>query len=150
MFDLKRNDRGISLVEVTIALFLTTIGVLAVMSLQPTAWKTAARSDYMGRAAGILQKELETREAFIMNCCNAVTLGTSTSNVLASGAPATQPGDATFTVTTTIACVAPAGSGVYSVAVRVAWTGHAGIIEYLRVTRQQSFQGTCTTCTAGC
>jgi Tfp pilus assembly protein PilV len=141
MFSLRCNNRGISLVEVVIAIFLTTIGVLAVLSLQPTAWKTAARSDYMGRAAGILYKELETHEVFIMNCCNAVTAGATTNNVLVSGEAAAQPGDATFTVTTTITNIA---ANVWRVDVRVAWAGHAGIIESIVVTRQQRFQGACT------
>jgi hypothetical protein len=97
----------------------------------------------MGRAAGILQKELETQEVFIMNCCNAVTAGTTTtvSNVLVSGEAAAQPGDATFTVTTTITLIA---ANVWRVDVRVAWAGHTGIIESIVVTRQQIFQGACT------
>jgi Tfp pilus assembly protein PilV len=141
MSSLRCNNRGISLVEVVIAIFLTTIGVLAVLSLQPTAWRTAARSDYMGRAAGILQKELETQEVFIMNCCNAVTAGATVNNVLVSGEAAAQPGDATFTVTTTITLIA---ANVWRVDVRVAWAGHTGIIESIVVTRQQRFQGACT------
>lgn len=141
MSNLRCNNRGISLVEVIIAIFLTTVGVLAVLSIQPSAWKTATRSDYMGRAAGILQSQLETRESFIMNCCNSVTAGTFTDNVRASGEAASQPGDATFTVTTTITAVA---TNVWRVDVRVAWAGHAGITESLIVTRQQKFQGTCT------
>lgn len=140
MFSLRCSNRGISLVEVVIAIFLTTVGVLAVLSLQPSAWKTATRSDYMGRAAGIMQKELETREAFIMNVCNTVTTGTFTSNILVSGETAAQPGDATFTVTTTITNIAV---NVWRVDVRVAWAGHTGIIESLVVTRQQNFQFGC-------
>lgn len=140
MFSLRCSNRGISLVEVVIAMFLTTVGVLAVLSLQPSAWKTATRSDYMGRAAGIMQKELETREAFIMNVCNTVTTGTFTSNILVSGETAAQPGDATFTVTTTITNIAV---NVWRVDVRVAWAGHTGIIESLVVTRQQNFQFGC-------
>ena len=143
MSSLQFNNRGISLVEVVIALFLTTIGVLAVLSLQPTAWKTTVRSDYLGRAAGIMQKELETREAFIMNCCNAVTAGTFANNVLVSGAAAAQPGDATFTVTTTITNVV--ANAQWRVDVQVTWsTNPTGIKESLLVTRQQRFQGACT------
>lgn len=139
---LRCTSRGISLVEVVIAIFLTTIGVLAVLSLQPAAWRTATRSDYMGRAAGILQKEQATQEVFIMNCCNAVTAGTTTTNVLVSGDAAAQPGDATFTVTTTITEIV--ANSVWRVDVRVAWAGHPGIIESMVVTRQQRFQGACT------
>jgi len=134
-------SRGFSLVEVVIAIFLTTVGVLAVLSLQPTAWKTVARSDYMGRAAGILQKELETQQILIMNCCNAVAAGTTVNNVHVSGEAVARPGDAPFTVTTTITLIT---ANVWRVDVRVAWAGHAGIIESIVVTRQQRFQGACT------
>lgn len=136
--DVLRNRRGFSLLEVVIAMFLTSIAVLAIMSLQPAAWKTAGRADYMGRAAGILYEELQTRESFIMNCCNTVvaTGNPTTRNVLASGQGTAQAGDAQFTVTTTITSVA---TNVWRVTVRVAWSGHAGISESLVVTRQQPF-----------
>lgn len=140
MSNFRCNNRGISLLEVILAIFLTTIGVLAVLSIQPSAWKTATRSDYMGRAAGILQKELETREAFIMNTCNTVNAGTFPNNVLVSGGAAALAGDATFTVTTTIT---PVVANVWRVDVRVAWAGHAGITESLIVTRQLRFQSGC-------
>jgi Tfp pilus assembly protein PilV len=143
MLNLRCNNRGISLVEIVIATFLTTIGVLAVLSLQPAAWQTTTRSDYLGRAAGILQKELETQQALIMNCCNCVSTVPNTRNVRASGAAAAQTGDATFTVTRNITSIA---TNVWRVDVRVAWPGHAGIVESIVVTRQQKFQGNCTTC----
>lgn len=145
-FDFLRNRRGFSLLEVVIAIFLTSIAVLAIMSLQPAAWKTAGRSDYMGRAAGILHKELERQEVCIMNSNNTVNTGTTTATVFAAGGTTAQAsGDATFTVTTTIASIA---TSVWRVTVRVAWTGHAGISESLVVTRQQAFSN-CTTCSAG-
>jgi len=131
-----RSRRGFSLLEVVIAIFLTTIGVLAVMSLQPTAWRTAGRSDYMGRAAGILQEELQTRESFIMNCCNAVPAGGQTTVYAGGGTTSQGSGDATFTVTTTITNIA---TNVWRITVRVSWPGHAGISESLVVTRQQPF-----------
>ena len=61
------NNRGITIVEVLITLFLTAVGILALLSMQPTAWNAAGRSDFMGRAAGILQSELERNELMIMN-----------------------------------------------------------------------------------
>lgn len=133
------NNRGLGLVEVVIAIFLTTIAVLAVMSMQPAAWKTAARSDYLGRAAGILHEELQRQEALIMNPCNAVTTGTTgPTTVYASGQTAAQAtGDATFQRTTTITSVA---TNVWRVTVRVAWTGHTGISESLVVTRQEGYR----------
>ena len=61
------NNRGITIVEVLITLFLTAVGILALLSMQPTSWNAAGRSDFMGRAAGILQSELERNELWIMN-----------------------------------------------------------------------------------
>jgi len=131
------DHRGFSILEVVIAIFLTTVGVLAIMSLQPAAWQTAFRSDYMGRAAGILHEELQTRESFIMNCCNTVTADTTEATVYAGGGTDAQAaGDARFTVTTTIASI---DTNVWRVTVRVAWQGHTGISESLVVTRQQAF-----------
>lgn len=142
--DVLRNRRGFSLLEVVIAMFLTSIAVLAIMSLQPAAWKTAGRADYMGRAAGILYKELQTREAFIMNCCNCVTTGTTgpTAVFAGGGTTAQTSGDAQFNVTTTITSVA---TNVWRVTVLVAWSGHNGISESLVVTRQQPFTS-CAAC----
>ena len=147
--DILRSRRGISLLEVVIAMFLTTIAVMAVMSLQPAAWKTAGRADYMGRAAGILHKELQTQEACIMNSNNTVpaTGNPTTRTVFAGGGTSAQAsGDAQFTVATTITSIA---TNVWRVTVRVTWTGNAtGISESLVVTRQQAFSN-CTTCSAG-
>jgi hypothetical protein len=138
MSSLPYNNRGIGLVEVVIAIFLTSVAVLAIFSLQPSAWRTAARSDYMGRAAGILHEHLETQEAAIMNPCNAVAVGTvGPTAVLASGQAAAQPGDAQFNVTTATTNLA---TGVWRVSVRVAWANHPGISESIVVTRQEGYR----------
>jgi len=137
------NNRGISLVEVTIATFLTTVAVLAVLSLQPAAWKTATRSDYLGRAAGILHRELAINEAIIMNTCNAIPAG-GTRPVLASLDADPAAGDATFTVQTTITAI---GAGAWRVSVGVSWTNHpTPITDSIVVTRQNGFCFGCATC----
>ncbi len=59
MFKCLANTRGISLIEALIANFLIVIGVLALISVQPSGWRLSATSDLLGRAAGILQAELE-------------------------------------------------------------------------------------------
>ncbi|MCK9391800.1 MAG: hypothetical protein M0Q01_09610 [Syntrophales bacterium] len=135
------DNSGMGLIEVVIAMFLTTVAVLAIFSLQPSAWKTAARSDYMGRAAGILYEQLQIQESQIMNPCNAVTLATTgPTAVFASGQTTAQPGDAQFNVTTTVAELNPTVTNTWRVTVRVAWTGHAGITESLIVTRQEGYR----------
>jgi Tfp pilus assembly protein PilE len=112
-------------VEVVIAMFLTIVAVLGILALVSPAWRTAARSDYLGRASGILYEQLVTQEALIMNPCNTVTTGTTPPTaVFASGQTTAQPGDVQFNVTTTITSI---GTDVWSVNVRVAWTGHSGM-----------------------
>ncbi len=128
-----------TLAELMIAALITTVGILALLSMHPTAWRASGRSDLMGRAAGILHEELETNEMFIMNPCNAVVSPSTTlRNVLTSGAGAAQPGDFTYGVQTDIA---DNGSGLWTVTVRVTWPGNAvGIAETILVTRQERFR----------
>ena len=42
------NERGITIIEVVITLFLTAVGIMALLSMQPISWQTAGRSDFMG------------------------------------------------------------------------------------------------------
>jgi len=131
-----------TLVEVAIAVFVLSIGLLALLSLQPSAWRTVGKADYLGRAAEILQKQLENEEAFIMNPCNTVTEGTSTATLLASGQEAAIQGDATYTVTTTITAV---GANLWRVEVTVTWVnqlthGYRSIRESILVTRQDAYR----------
>jgi Tfp pilus assembly protein PilE len=139
MSRLPRNNRGFTLVEVVIAIFLTIVAVLGILALISPAWKTAARSDYLGRASGILYEQLMTREAWIMNPCNAVTTGTTgPTAVFASGQPTAQPGDVQFNVTTTITSI----TNAWLVTVHVSWPplNATGITESLIVTRQEGFR----------
>lgn len=134
------NNRGFTLVEVVIAMFLTIVAVLGILALLSPAWKTAARSDYLGRASGILYEQLMTQEAWILNPCNTVTTGTTgPTAVFASGQATAQPGDVQFNVTTTITNPA---TNVWQVRVQVSWPplNPTGISESLVVTRQEGFR----------
>ena len=111
MLSLISNKRGIGLIEVVIAIFLVSFGVLTILSMQPSAWKLVGKSDYLGRAAGILHKELEKRETCVMNSCiplatcqNSLPNYPANYQVYASGVAAGVPdaGDAQYTVTTVI------------------------------------------------
>jgi hypothetical protein len=115
MLSLISNKRGIGLIEVVIAIFLVSFGVLTILSMQPSAWKLVGKSDYLGRAAGILHKELEIRETCVMNSCIPLATCRNSANypanytVCASGVdPLVYPqcvpdaGDAPYTVTTVI------------------------------------------------
>ena len=134
------NKKGMSLIEAVIAIFLTTVGILAILSLQPSAWRTSARSDYLGRASGILYKTLEANEARIMNPCNDVTVGgpATTEVVQVGGQGAGIAGDMTYTVVTTIV---QDGTNIraFVVTVTVTWPpiNNTGISESLTVTRQE-------------
>jgi Tfp pilus assembly protein PilV len=135
------NNRGITIVEVLITLFLTTVGILALLSMQPTAWNTAGRSDFMGRAAGILQSELERNELLIMNPNNAVTTGVLPNHSqYASSQTTQQSGDVTYAVATTVTPLAGA-TNAWSVKVQVTWPGNTrGVSETMIVSRQEYFR----------
>jgi Tfp pilus assembly protein PilV len=140
MSNLPCNNRGFTLVEVIIAMFLTVVAVLGIFALVSPAWKTATRSDYLGRASGILYETLMTQEALIMNPCNAVLPGTTgPTPVFASGQMTAQSGDAQFNVTTEITNI---GANIWRVTVWVSWPplNATGISESLVVTRQEGFR----------
>jgi Tfp pilus assembly protein PilV len=138
MFFTISNKRGISLIEACVALFLLSVGVLALISLQASAWRLSGKSDYLGRASGILVAQLQASEAKIMNPNIAVTTGTATSTVYPGGQSTPKQGDAAFTVQTTTTAL---GGNTWRVAVRVTWPGNAaGISESLNVTWQECFR----------
>ena len=125
-----------------IAILILVIGLVGLLSMQSPAWQTTARTDYLGRAAQILIKQLTDREAAIMNPCNAVPAGTVTATVRTSGQAANQSGDIAFTVVTTTTSIA---AGVWRVTVRVSWPplNNTGIAESIVVTRQEPFRFGC-------
>jgi Tfp pilus assembly protein PilV len=133
------NKRGITLIESVIAVLLVSIGLIGLLSMQPSAWQTSARADYLGHGAMILSRELTRQELWIMNPCNTVSAGTVTQIVNASGQGTAQSGDTRFTVQTTTASL---GGNVWQVTVRVSWPplNATGITESIVVTRQESFQ----------
>ena len=132
------NKRGITLIEGLISILITSVGLMALLSMQSPAWRLSGKSDYMGRGAGILNKELSRQELFIMNPCNPVTVGTTIMNVNASGESVAQAGDATFTVTTIIS--APA-TNQWRVAVTVTWPNSTFTLsDSVDVTRQEPFR----------
>lgn len=136
------NKRGVTLIESVIAILLVSIGLIGLMSMQPSSWRASTRADYLGRAAMTLSRELTSQELSIMNPCNAVSLGTVTQVVNASGQGTAQSGDISFTVQTTTANI---GTNVWQVTVRVSWPplNATGITESIIVTRQEDFRFGC-------
>ncbi len=132
------NNRGITLIESVIAILLVSIGVLGLLSMQPSALQTTARTDYLGRAAMMLGKELTTQELAIMNPCNVVTAGTVPQTLFTSGQGSAQPGDIGFTVQTETTFIA---TNLWRVTVTVSWPlNTTGIKESIVVTRQEPFR----------
>jgi len=135
-------EKGISMVEVLIAIFLTAVGVLALLALQPTGWRTMAKADYMGRAAGILFNTLEDTQNKILNPCYSVTVGTTTNDsVYPSGQSTLQSGDVKYNVTTTISQDG-ANPRSFLVTVTVTWPpiNMRGVSASMTVRRQDAFK----------
>jgi len=133
------NKRGITLIESVIAIMLVSIGLVGLMSMQPMAWQASTRTDYLGRGAMALNRELMRQELWIMNPCNAVPTGTVARTVNTSDQGAAQAGDINFTVTTTTTNIA---TNVWRVTVRVSWLplNPTGITDSIVVTRQENFR----------
>jgi Tfp pilus assembly protein PilV len=128
-----KNKKGISLVESIVSILLLSIGVLAVLSMQPTSLKTGARSDYLGRATMLLNRELMIQEALIMNpCIKPVNIGTVNKTA--------QQGDVSYNVV--IVTSAIAGSSRWKVTITVSWPpfNKVGITDNIIVTRQETFR----------
>jgi prepilin-type N-terminal cleavage/methylation domain-containing protein len=139
MYSLPCNKRGVTLIESVIAILIVSIGLVGLLSMQPSAWQASARADYLGHAAIILSRELTRQELWIMNPCNAVSLTSVTQVVNASGQGAAQSGDTRFTVQTTTTNL---GGNVWQVTIRVSWPplNATGITESVVVTRQEPFR----------
>lgn len=133
------TKRGYTLVEVMIAIVIVSVGVLAILSLQPKAWQAAGKADYMGRAADILYRELETQQVRIMNPNNAIADSDSTTTVNTSGQGTAIPGDAPYTIQTIVSNLEP--NSRWRVTVRVTWpTSSTGIQESIIAARQERFR----------
>jgi len=139
------SNRGIGLVEVVIAICLVALGVMAILSMQPTAWRTIGKSDYMGRGAGILHRELELYEAWIMNPCNMILPNgpRPVQTVIVSDLAAEVRGDATYTVAPTITQIGT--TNVWTVTVTVTWPdqvsrNYRNLVESADVAQQDGFR----------
>ena len=103
MFNSLCNKKGITLIEVMVSLILITVGIMSLLTLLPSGIRLAGTSDLLGRAAGILQAELNMNEILIMNENNTVTpiaLGSAPKTVYGSGKGIPQAGDISYTVQT--------------------------------------------------
>jgi len=153
MFSIVTRKQGFSLIEAMIAMFVTLVAVMAIFSLIAPSWRTAAKSDGVGRAAHILYDQLQREEIQILNRCNTVAAGARDCiTVYASGndeEEGARTGDIPYTVRTTITAIPPASGGptdTWEIRVRVTWPGSTadGIEDVLIVQRQENFRFGCT------
>ena len=84
------------------AVVLIGVGIIGLLSLLPSGWRLSGTSDSLGRAAGILQAELESNEGWIMNENNTVTATAvpEVKVIYGVGRTVLQPGDIAYTVST--------------------------------------------------
>ena len=120
------NDKGISMMESLVAIVLTVIAIVGLLSMQPLSWQSAGRADSMTRATELLQTELEVIEFGIMS-----------GSVPANKVNVDQKmGNETFTVNSTVT----AGTGNWLAHVRVTWPGNAkGVRSSMIVPRRTEF-----------
>ncbi len=138
MFNSICNKKGIALIEVMVSIGIITVGILGILSILPSSWRLAGRSDLLGNASGILMTQLYKSEALILNPNNAPAAGTITLNsVYPGGQGVPKAGDTPFTVKTTTLNL---GGNAWLLTVQVTWPGNTtGISESMRVIPELNF-----------
>lgn len=95
-------------------MLLTMVAAVSIASMMPMSWKAAGRSDYVGKATGLLQDELEWRQYQTMRGVDPTTLEyPEAGQVIVEG-------DTTFTVFTITSPVA-GHPNTWTINVRVTW-----------------------------
>ena len=128
------------MIEVVVSMAILGVGILALLTLLPSATRLAGHSDFLGRASGILINQLHIQEAMVLNPNITISPGAQPSiDVYPSGNSVQGAGDVRFTVNTTLQ---PLGTGnAWLIRVNVTWPGNStGISETLRVVRQEKFR----------
>jgi hypothetical protein len=131
MFNTILNKKGIGLLEAMIAVFITTVAVVAVIGIQPIALRTAAGSDYMGRAVAIAQAEAARRETALMTFGAPLPADFANELFLEAVHPTVQ--NIPFRVTTRTVV----NPNFWLVSVNVMWPQAVNGVTYYRVITQQ-------------
>ncbi|GAB6267286.1 MAG: hypothetical protein STSR0002_00260 [Smithella sp.] len=132
------NKKGMSIIECLVAVFLTTTAIISLMTMQSLALRGAGKSDYLGRANGILQRELELREIQIMHgtpVSSVVTCADTNGNTISCSSAGKM-----FTITYTM--TPPSGTtATWLINVKLTWPGSSvdGIKSSMIVSRQSAF-----------
>lgn len=134
---LKLNKKGITIVETLIAAFLTMIAVMSLMPMFSLSLQTSAKSDYLGRAVGILQRELEFHEEQVMNGVYPPDTYTYPDQDVTVSQLDSKEGDANFVVKVKYT---KQGNNSWLVNVQVTWSGNStGIKSSILITPQSDF-----------
>jgi Tfp pilus assembly protein PilV len=122
------NNKGITMVESLIAVMLTALAIIGLLTMQPLGLQSAGKADSLSLAAELMQTELESIECSIMS-------GTIPANKV--NASATM-GSETFTVNTTTTV---RDNVTWLVRVRVSYQGNpTGVSSSLIVSRQSAYE----------
>jgi Tfp pilus assembly protein PilV len=126
------------MVECIVALFLTVIAVLTLVNMQPLAWQGAGKSDYLGRAAGILQRELETKEHIIMR--GGIPVNGKTCSDQDGVTVLCEDQSAFFSIVTTTSTPATIPAHTSLLNIKVIWPGNQnGLTSSVIVSVQETF-----------
>ncbi len=138
------NRKEVTMTEVVVSVALLSVGILSLITVLPSSMILASRSDYLGRASGILANQIQVNEALILNPNNpsppqgqqpTITVYPSWQR----GRERKQ-GDLEFYVTPTFTSLDAGAGNAWLVTVNVTWPGNTtGITESLRVVRQQAW-----------
>jgi Tfp pilus assembly protein PilV len=135
------SNKGISIVEALVAALLTACAVISLLPMQDTSIRTGFRADYLGRAVGIMQCELEHREHQLMY--TGIAPASPFNQIITVSDPingtSVATGDATFNVVT---ITTNPVANQWVVNVTVTWAGGPanGITSSILVTRQSKFE----------
>jgi len=132
------NNKGITIVESLIAVALTGVAIIGLLSMMPLGWKAAGKADSISHATEIMQSELENTELTILTGnYNAIDLSSlQESNV------GKTIGKETFTINKTVTntSASNATTGPYLVQVKVTWkTSLTGVKSSMQVTTLSAF-----------
>jgi Tfp pilus assembly protein PilV len=121
------NNKGLTIVESLIAVMLTGVAIVGLLTMQPLGWKSAGKANSLTLATELMQRELETAECSIMS-------GTIPANKVNVSQTI---GRETFTINTTTTV---RDTVTWLVRVRINWQGNAkGVSSSLIVSRQTAF-----------
>jgi hypothetical protein len=129
------------MIDAMMAICITAIGVLSLLSFMPQGWSSSRSSDSRGRAAMIMHREFENMQALIENKCNPTPTAATpyTKTVNSSGQGTAITGDQSFTVNKTIPPVA-GKNNAWTDTVQVIWPGTTtGVRDSHQIVQQDDY-----------